>query len=178
MSERIYSVLVELDQKSKLNAAELPANQELQSTWSGIGFRMGEVKYVAPIDEVSEVIDVPHYTIVPGVKFWMKGIANVRGRLLPIMDLGSFLQATGKGRESNRRIIVVDKEDMYSGLLVDEVLGMQHFEVDSYSEEADSCGEFVDPFVGGGYEREGEKWHVFRLFELADDPQFLQASSV
>ena len=176
MSEKAYSILVDLDTLSKANAADLPANQELQSIWSGIGFRMGQKRYVAPIDEVSEIIEVPGFTIVPGVKSWVKGIANVRGRLLPIMDLTHFLQTEGKDRESNRRIIVIDKEDMYSGLLVDEVLGMQHFEEDSFSSKNDSCGELVDPFVGGMYQRDEQNWHVFKLFELADDPQFLQAS--
>ncbi len=178
MSEIAYSTLVELDALSKRHAAPLPSNQELQATWSGIGFRLGPVKYVAPIDEVSEIIEVPGYTVVPGVKPWVKGIANVRGRLLPIMDLTKFLNASGKEREVNRRIIVVDKDAMYSGLLVDEVLGMQHFEVDSFSRQIESCGELVDPFVEGAYLKEESNWHVFKIFELADDPQFLHASQV
>ncbi len=176
MSEHAYSLLVDLDELSKRNAAELPANQEVQQTWSGIGFRMGANHFVAPIDEVSEVIDVPSFTIVPGVKSWVRGIANVRGRLLPIMDLSSFLDASGKDREMNRRIIVVDKEDMYSGLVVDEVLGMQHFPTDIYQESVEACGEAVDPFVMGGFQREDVLWRRFKLFELADDPEFLQAT--
>jgi twitching motility protein PilI len=176
MSEQAYSILVELDALSKRNAADLPSNLELQSTWSGIGFRMGAFHFAAPMSEVSEVIEVPDYTVVPGVKSWVKGIANVRGRLLPIMDLTSFLQTAGKERETNRRVIVVDKDEMYSGLLVDEILGMQHFEVDSYQESADPCGETIDPFVGGAYDRDGQLWHHFKLFELAEDPQFLQAA--
>lgn len=176
MSEQAYSILVELDELSKRYAAPLPANQEVQLTWSGIGFRMADTYFVAPIDEVSEVIEIPSYTVVPGVKHWVKGIANVRGRLLPIMDLSGFFKTESKKRESSRRIIVVDKEDMYSGLLVDEVLGMQHFETDGFKQGSDTCGELVDPFVGGAYERDEQTWHVFKLFELADDPQFLQAS--
>lgn len=176
MSEQAYSLLAELDNQSKRHAAELPSIQEVQATWSGIGFRMGSNYYVAPMDEVSEVIDVPVFTIVPGVKSWVRGIANVRGRLLPIMDLSSFLKTAGKDREVNRRVIVVDKEDMFSGLLVDEVLGMQHFAKDSYEEKVVSCGELIDPFVNGAYAKEDQAWHLFKLFELADDPQFLEAA--
>ena len=176
MSEQAYSVIVELEALSKRNAADLPANQELQSTWSGIGFRMGAFYFVAPMSEVSEVIEVPAFTVVPGVKSWVKGIANVRGRLLPIMDLTSFLETAGKKRETNRRVIVVDKDDMYSGLLVDEVLGMQHFEADSYQESIDSCSESIDAFVGGAYHKENQAWHLFKLFDLAEDPHFLQAA--
>ena len=176
MSAQAYSILVELDSSSKRNAAALPANKKMRVTWSGIGFRMGVTRYVTPIHEVSEVIEVPSFTLVPGVKPWVKGIANVRGRLLPIMDLSSFLQTARKERETSRRVIVVDKGDMYSGLLVDEVFGMQHFEVESFSGDAESCGELVDPFLEGAYQKDEQAWHVFKLFELAEDPQFLHAS--
>lgn len=176
MSEQAYSILVDLDVVSKRNAAGLPANQEVQATWSGIGFRLGKSFFVASMDEVSEVIEVPPFTVVPGVKSWVKGIANVRGRLLPIMDLAIFFQAESKERETSRRIIVVDKNEMYSGLLIDEVLGMQHFLVDSFQEETKECGEMIDPFVAGAYQREDQAWHRFKLFELAEYPQFLQAA--
>jgi len=177
MSEQAYSILVDLDVLSKRNAAGLPASQELQATWSGIGFRMGKTYFVASMDEVSEVIEVPQYTVVPGVKAWVKGIANVRGRLLPIMDLVSFFQTDGKERETNRRVIVVDKNEMYSGLLIDEILGMQHFLVDNFQSTAESCGELIDPFVEGAYQREDQAWHRFKLFELAEEPQCLQAAA-
>lgn|SRR5690606_33121866 len=176
MSEQAYSILVDLDVLCKRNAAELPDNQEVQATWSGIGFRMGKSYFVASMDEVSEVIEVPQFTVVPGVKSWVKGIANVRGRLLPIMDLATFFQTDSKERETNRRVIVVDKNEMYSGLLIDEVLGMQHFLVDSFKEEIKGCGELIDPFVAGAYQREDQDWHLFKLFELAEDPQFLRAA--
>jgi twitching motility protein PilI len=177
MSEQAYSILVDLDVLSKRNSAGLPATEEVQATWSGIGFRMGKNYFVASMDEVSEIIEVPQFTVVPGVKSWVKGIANVRGRLLPIMDLTSFFQTNSKQRETNRRIIVVDKNDMYSGLLIDEILGMQHFLVDNFQKDFVACGELVDTFVAGAYHKDDQAWHLFKLFDLAEDPQFLQAAA-
>lgn len=176
MSEQAYSFLADLEALSKKSASALPAAKEIQAIWSGVAFRIGDNKFVAPISEVAEVIPVPNYTIVPGVKSWVRGIANVRGRLLPVMDLGSFLQAAKSEKEPSQRILVVDKNEMYSGLVVDEVMGMQHFQADSYTDRFESCGETVDPFVDGAYKRDGEDWHLFNLFHLADDPHFLQAA--
>ena len=45
--------------------------------------------------EVSEILDPPDYTRVPGVKDWVVGIANVRGSLLPLMDLKGFVTFHG-----------------------------------------------------------------------------------
>lgn len=176
MSEHVYSILVELDSLSKRKASALPSAQEVKAIWSGIGFRMGNTRFVASMAEVAEVIPVPSFTIVPGVKNWVRGISNVRGRLLPIMDLTSFLQTKSSDREQNQRILIVDKGEMYSGLVVDEVMGMQHFEVDTFQEKPESCGEQVDQYLSGAYLRDNEPWYVFNLYQLADDPQFLQAA--
>ncbi|WP_227511786.1 chemotaxis protein CheW [Psychrobacter sp. ENNN9_III] len=55
--------------------------------WRGIVFEIGGQRLIAPMGEVSEVLAMPEYTSMPLVKSWMLGIANVRGRLLPITDL-------------------------------------------------------------------------------------------
>lgn len=85
-----FQILLEIDQRCRALAAGLPSQQAAVQTWSGIGFRMGERLFVAPMGEVGEVLHEPRYTLLPGVKSWVKGVANVRGRLLPIMDLCGF----------------------------------------------------------------------------------------
>jgi twitching motility protein PilI len=66
---------------------------------------------------------------------------------------------------------------MYSGLVVDEIMGMQHFEVDGFQGEAHTGNELVDQFVAGAYQKDGKFWYVFNLYQLADDPQFLHAAT-
>ena len=80
-----FQLLVALDQRCRTLAAGLPSQQQTVQTWSGIGFRMGERYFVAPMGEVGEVLHEPRHTLLPGVKNWVKGVANVRGRLLPVM---------------------------------------------------------------------------------------------
>ncbi len=58
---------------------------------------------------------------------WMKGVANVRGRLMTVMDLSRFLGQPSELQEKRRRLLVLDQDDLYTGVIVDEVLGMQHF---------------------------------------------------
>ena len=94
-SQTPFQLLFEIDQRCRALAAGLPAQQQVVQSWSGIGFRMGERLFVAPMGEVSEVLHEPRYTSLPGVKSWVKGVANVRGRLLP-PDRG----ARARGRDS------------------------------------------------------------------------------
>ena len=171
-----YARLVDYMQRCGTNAEPLPLQEDLVQYWSGIGFTLGEVQYVAPLEQVSEILSVPEYTRVPGVLNWMKGVANVRGRLMTVMDLIGFLEKTPTLSEKLRRLLVLDEGELYTGLVVDEVLGMQHFQVDGFVEEPENLDEAVQPYIEGAYVRDGEQWPVFSLFRLADDPRFLQVT--
>ena len=92
-----FELLLQIDQRCRLLAADLPSQPTRQDSWSGIGFRLGEHWYVAPMGEVSEVLHEPRFTQLPGVRPWVKGVANLRGRLLPIIDLSGFFSGNEPG---------------------------------------------------------------------------------
>ncbi len=104
--------------------------------------------------EVSEILPEPRFTALPGVKPWLKGVANVRGRLLPIADLGQFLGVKIQALRKQRRILIVDHGDLFVGLAVDEVLGMQHFDIEAYREHADSVPAGLHFFLEGVFQRD------------------------
>lgn len=82
-----FEYLTELAKQVKLAAPELPAQREIRDTWSGIGFSILNHRFVAPLGEVVEMLVVPEITRLPGTQSWVMGLANVRGRLLPLFDL-------------------------------------------------------------------------------------------
>src|SRR3546814_12949740 len=90
-----FELLLQIDRRCRLLGADLPSPPTHGDSWSGIGFRLGEHWYVAPMGEVSEVLHEPRYTHLPGVKPWVRGVANLRGRLLPLMDLRSEERRVG-----------------------------------------------------------------------------------
>ena len=175
-AQSVYLKLFALQRLCRERATGLPQQAEVIEYWSGIGFTMDGVKYVSPIPEVSEILHVPRYTRVPGVLGWMKGIANVRGRLLPIMDLIGYFNRKSGLQEKKRRLLVLDHGDVYSGLVVDDVMGMQHFPVDSYVRESGEQDAVIAPYTDGSYTREDGKWIVFSPHRLAEDPRFLQVA--
>lgn len=132
-SQEAFQALVNLAMQSRRSAKGLPSQIDTQPHWSGIGFELLGRHFVAPMGEVSEMLEVPYYTRLPGVKPWVKGVANVRGRLLPVCDLAVFLGGRIQAPRKQQRILVLENQDLYTGLLVDRVLGMQHFPVDTYS---------------------------------------------
>jgi twitching motility protein PilI len=171
-----FEALVDLAQRSRAAARGLPAQTDIRPMWSGIGFALMGSYFVAPIGEVSEMLEVPNYTHLPGVQPWVKGVANVRGRLLPLFDLAAYFGDRLVGGRKQRRVLILETETLYSGLMVDQVFGMQHFPMDEYSEQAGAVAENILPFVTGSYPSGQQQWSLFRPALLAEDPRFINAA--
>ena len=112
-------LLMELESRSRAHAAELPQKREMMEMWNGIAFRIGDNALIAPMDEVVEILHIPAMSRVPNTKSWVLGIANVRGNLLPVMDLPGFLFGRNSLTQKRSRILVVAKHTVFSGLVVD-----------------------------------------------------------
>lgn len=85
-----FEALRNLAKKSAQFAVGLPAQDEAVEYFSGIGFSFAGLQLVAELGTVAELLDVPKYTIIPGVKPWVLGVSNIRGRLIPIIDLARY----------------------------------------------------------------------------------------
>jgi len=172
-----FDILTDIAQRSRSLAAGLPEQRETVELWNGIGFILAGEHFVAPMGEVTEILHVPRFTHIPGVRSFMLGAANVRGRLLPLVDLASFFGVPRSSRSVlERRVLVFEEGDVFSGLVVDSVLGMQYFAQDSYRASPAGMPDSIRPFVTGGYERNEEIWKVFSATELVGDERFLDVA--
>lgn len=158
-------------------AAGLPAQEEAVELWNGIGFTVAGKQYVAPMGTITEILHLPKYTKVPGVKGWMYGAANVRGRLIPIMDLGLFFELPqGSVKSRDKRVLVIENGEILSGLIVDSVLGMQYFSAESFQASVEGTETSMQPFLKGAYMKNDSLWHVFDAFQLTKDETFIDVS--
>lgn len=171
-----FALLAGLAEQTRRHARGLPAQLDIKPYWSGIGFGLLDRRFVVPMGQIAEMLEVPDYTTLPGVRPWVKGVANVRGRLLPIMDLAAFLGGHLTSHRKKQRVLVLDTDNFYSGLLVDEVMGMQHFPTDTYFATEPETSPRLDALVDGGYGTDTH-WTVFNLVQLIADPEFANAAS-
>ena len=175
--EQPFALLQEMEHRSRAAHAGQGAGV-LTSEWVGVGFRIGEEQFVASREQVREVLMLPDaITRVPGSKRWLLGIANLRGHLLPLIDVKLLL---GSGRTTLRRttrVISVNHREVPAGLLVDEVLGFRRFMDHEYSNEAAKTIVRCESFLAGTYKRGDDSWPVFNLFDLVESKMFLQAAA-
>jgi len=169
-------VIEEIARRSRAHAAGLPQQQEVRAEWSGIGFRVGDLRVLAPMGDVKEILTPPPMSRVPGTKTWVLGIANVRGNLLPVMDLNGYLHARPTVRGKRTRVLVINHRGVFAGLMVDEVMGLRHFELESRTFERSDVDPAVAPYLERGFRVEDETWAVFSIRKLAESPLFLQVA--
>lgn len=169
-------LLQEMEQRCRKHAHELPRQIEVRDDWTGVGFRLGRHQLVAPLGEVVEVLTYPGLSKVPGAKNWVKGIANIRGNLLPIMDLQAYLGGHSTVPNRKTRILVTERNDVLSGLVVDEVLGLRHFLVEERIESVETDDDALGPYLSYGFRSGDQQWAVFSMHALIGTPQFLQVA--
>lgn len=177
MQQTPFQVLQDIAGRSRQLAVGLPSQEEVQTFWSGIGFTLAGQQFVAPMAQVVEILTAPGYTRLPGVKTWVIGVSNVRGRLVPLMDLTRYFSLTSSAQSyRTKRILVVEHQDTLNGLVVDSVEGMQHFPVEGFHEGSSELPEQMLEFVAGCYERNGKEWSVFKVQELVTSQEFMKVA--
>ena len=178
LRDRPFELLKELEKRSRTVATANPPEAGGGLEWVGVACRMGGETFLAAREETREVLGYPAViTRIPGAESWVRGLANVRGSLLPMLDLRQFLGsgATTPGR--NTRVVVVHHREIPAGLIVDEVLGFRRFAESEFTAEAPPTVIRCDTYLAGAFRRGGEVWPVLSLKSLVESQSFLQAAS-
>ncbi|WP_438970596.1 chemotaxis protein CheW [Methylophaga sp.] len=174
--EDIISLLKDMERRSKQKAAGLD-QEALGETWSAIGFRIGEHHFVIPIIESREVFPLPEQvTPVPKSQSWVFGMVNLRGELLPVLDLNLYLHGKPSKLSKRSRIMVINHSEISSGVLVDEVFGLKHFQQEP-GPVAASRPVNLTPYLTGSMFQQNVHWDVFSFAKLINDPRFMNAAA-
>ncbi|GAA5524314.1 hypothetical protein Maes01_00869 [Microbulbifer aestuariivivens] len=172
-----YLALVEMAARAKAQVGGLPGRQEVKPYWSGVGFSLLGHKFVVPMDDVAELLEVPQHTFIPGVQPWVRGVANVRGRLLPLFDMTAFFGGPMRTTRQRRRVLVIEWGKVYAGLIVDELHGMQHLALEYADHAPSDLTEPFAPMVNGQFKLQQDRWLVFDVRALLDDFQFMDVAA-
>jgi twitching motility protein PilI len=171
-----FALLLEIERRAKEANARGAGNDEAAEEWIGVAFRLGPERFVTARSDVREVLPMPsQITRIPGAKSWLRGIANVRGQLLTIVDLKAFLGAGPAHTDRKARILMLASREVPSAVVVDEVLGFRRFGDSDFSEPVPVTEVRCDHYLVGTYRRDGDAFPCFDLGRLLDDPSFLNA---
>lgn len=90
-----------------------------------IGFRLLAGEYAIPIMKVREVINRPEITALPQASSFLAGVTNLRGAVIPVVNLKKLMDLPANGGAENK-VIVLASGRMTFGVLVDGITGVMH----------------------------------------------------
>jgi twitching motility protein PilI len=178
LRDRPFELLAELERRGRALSAQVAQETSSGREWVGVAMRMAGELYLVAREETREVLSVPGaLTRVPGAKQWIKGLAKVRGQLLPIVDLRQFLGSGVTPMTRNTRIIVVNHREIPAGLVVDEVLGFRRFAEGEFSGDAPPTVARCERYLAGAFKRGAEQWPVLSLRQILESTSFSEAAA-
>jgi purine-binding chemotaxis protein CheW len=87
-------------------------------------FKLGEEEYGLHIDQIKEVVITPYITRMPQTPAFVKGVANIRGNVIAILDLEEkfgLARHTNATHQGNNFTLVIESDEYKMGILVREV---------------------------------------------------------
>jgi purine-binding chemotaxis protein CheW len=139
-------------------------------------FTLAGCRYAVSVPNVIEVGRVPAITPVPNVPVWLRGVINLRGEILSIIDVRVFLGIDeGHTVESSRMLVVKSvRDEIVTSLIVDQVNGFARFSKARLETPAIPVQDKITPYISAVCEHEEHIVAVLDLERLLLSPEVCQ----
>lgn len=172
-----FELLTEYERLSLKHTVELQ-EVEVKGQWSGVGFKVDDVNFVLAIGKIIEVLILTETTKIPGISPWVLGLGNIRGNLIPVIDLKSFLFNKPTKITGHTRMVVIQQVGGQAGLVVDEVFGQKHFSRTQIIDQSELSKEQPLKYTKIAYKEDDSVWNVIEDEMLINDPSFQNAAAI
>jgi len=122
--EEVSQEEISIEEVKKAAAAVNSQNEESGESLQLIIFNLGGEEYALPIDHVKEIVITPGIAKIPQTPDYIKGVANIRGTIIAMMDLEEkFNLEPDENLDAlmNKYTLVIESEDYNVGILVRQV---------------------------------------------------------
>jgi twitching motility protein PilI len=149
-------------------------NPDAARSASKLGVQVGASRWLINLADTAEVIPAPMPAPVPLTRDWFLGVTSVRGNLYGVVDFRGFTEGmSAKPTEHSRLLLLADKYRIYSGLLVDRVLGLYR---DDQLRPAD--GVDASPWAAARFvDEQSQSWLHLGIDRLVTHSDFLQVGA-
>lgn len=127
-------------------------------------FQLHDQQYALPIQETQEIIRMTAITRVPNTRHYVEGIINLRGSIVPVINLNKRLGLPVNEYNEATRIIVVEHGGQKVGMIVDNVLEVGRFTEDEMEPPA-VAGDNVD-YLKGVVKKGDRLWLLLNLSKV------------
>jgi len=144
-----------------------------------VSFTVGEEVFAAPIMKIQEIIKVTEITKIPRSPGFVRGVINLRGRIIPVIDLRErFGLPVIETVSANRRIVVAEIGDIVAGLEVDSVAEVIRAEASEMERTPAAVTSVSQKFIQGILKQSGRMLIVLDVDNILDTAETAALRSV
>ena len=160
---------------SRLQAAR---TEGVQASWLAV--QASGANYLFPLAQSGEIFPFATALPVPYTRDWFLGVANLRGGLYGVVDLGSFVAGRAPAlrsdatRAESRLVALNSVLEVNCALLIDRLAGLRN--LDAFASSGQPPEGSPDYFGSGYTDANGVYWQEINLQALSQQPQFLSIS--
>ena len=114
-----------------------------------VSLKLGNEEFGVDIKNVREIIRLTDITMVPGSPHYVRGVVNLRGDVLPVIDLRSRFGLDYKAPSDSDRIVVITCQNRVTGIIVDSVSEVIQLERSSIEPTSDILSEIDSTYIEG-----------------------------
>jgi purine-binding chemotaxis protein CheW len=167
-SSLLESLLREIDAEQLANTHPTTPTERRRDTQAHeryIVFELGNALLAVSMDNVVEIQRLPKYTRIPRVPAWLRGVTNLRGAVISLVDLREIAEMEPAEYDAARRMIVIRslRADISTGLIVDRVIGIRNISAARIKPFSTAIQSPLTPFLRGTTEDTGRLVGVFDL---------------
>lgn len=155
------------------------SERDSESTIPGmrhVVFVLDDTPYAVPMENVLELQRLPRITPLPSSPEWLRGVTNLRGEVLSVVDLRSLLGLSPAENSVSQRLVVVRStvEEIATGWIVDRMIGVRRLAMDDMQPSSTLTIGAAARFVNGIVDCEGQLIAVLDVNRVLSSPEMRQ----
>jgi purine-binding chemotaxis protein CheW len=139
-----------------------------------VGFQLADQRYAFRIEQIQEIVIPDQVTRIPQVMEYVEGVSNLRGTIIPIINLRKLFGIDPKPNDDESRTIVVNVGDRTMGCTVDSVSQVMRIPAESIQSAPDIVASEGTAYVQGFAKLDGQLIILLDIDELLE-PEKLEA---
>ncbi len=119
MSDQLANIMKR--QQNQVKSSLLHDEKKEEEIIQLVGFTVGDEEYAVPILSIQEIIKPIDYTRVPKTPKFILGVFNLRGNVIPLIDLRKKFNIKSQEIDENTRYIVIKDGENVAGFVIDKI---------------------------------------------------------
>lgn len=134
-------------------------DETTERPYTRYGYKISDFNFLVPEGTVSEVLQNTNVFMLPNSPSWIEGLINIRGNIIPVMNVNKILKSSNKDIETNILVLDIDDSTSAIAILINELpVSLEH---NDSKTNTDTYPDMLREFINDGFRQNDADWIEF-----------------